>query len=75
MESQENWSNKPSQTKQRGGKSAKTYRRKNYDADYSDAKIDKMSKKPILSEKRRRFKQDIKRAIDYDDYEQLEDLY
>ena len=75
MESQKNWSNKPSPTKPRGGKSAQTYRRKNYDVDYSDAKIDKMSRKPILSEKRRRFKQDIKRAIDYDDYEQLEDLY
>lgn len=75
MESQKNWSNKPSPNKPRGGKSSKTYSRKNYDKGYGDEQIDKVSKKRILSEKRRRFDQKIQYLIDNGDYEELEDYY
>lgn len=72
MVSQKNWSKKHSQTKQKTGK---TYRRKNWNDDYSDNTIDGVSKKQILSERKRRFKQNIKRAIQDGEYEDLEDFY
>ena len=72
MVSQRNWSKKHSQTKQKTGK---TYRRKNWDDEYGDNTIESISKKQVFTERKRRFKQNIKRAIDYGDYEEIEDFY
>ena len=72
MVSQKNWSKKPSQTKQKTGKS---YRRKDWNDDYGDNTIENVSKKQILSERKRRFKQNIKRAIQDGDYDDLEYFY
>ena len=72
MVSQRNWSKKQSQTKHKTGK---TYRRKNWNDDYSENTIESVSKKQVLSERKRRFKQNIKRAIQDGDYEELEDFY
>jgi len=72
MVSQRNWSKKLSQIKQRTGK---TYRRKSWNDDYGENTIENVSKKQVLSERKRRFKQNIKRAIQNEKYEDLEDFY
>ena len=72
MVSPRNWSKKQSQTNH---KTCKTYRRKNWNDDYGDNTIESVSKKQVLSERKRRFKQNIKRAIqdgNYDDIEEFE---
>lgn len=73
MELQKDWYSKPSQRKQRAGKSSKTFRHKNYDVGYGDEQIDSLSKKQILSEKKRRFKQNIKNLIHSGNYDELEE--
>lgn len=72
MVSQRNWSKKLSQIKQKTGK---TYRRKSWNDDYGENTIENVSKKQVLSERKRRFKQNIKRAIQDEKYEDLEDFY
>lgn len=72
MVSQRNWSKKHSQSKQRTGK---TYRRKSWNDDYGENTIESVSKKQVLSERKRRFKQNIKRAIQDENYDDLEDFY
>ena len=72
MVSQRNWSKKLSQIKQRTGK---TYRRKSWNDDYGENTIENVSKKQVLSERKRRFKQNIKRAIQDENYDDLEDFY
>ena len=72
MVSQRNWSKKHSQSKQRTGK---TYRRKSWNDDYGENTIESVSKKQVLSERKRRFKQNIKRAIQDENYDDLEDCY
>lgn len=72
MESQRNWFSKPSRTKLKTGKN---FKRKNHSDDYADDPIESVSKKRILSERKRRFKQNIMRAIDNEDYDDLEEYY
>lgn len=72
MESQRNWSSKPSRMKQQTGKKFKSKKHKD---NYADDPIESVSKKKILSERKRRFKQNIMRAIDNEDYDDLEDYY
>lgn len=72
MESQRDWSSKPSRMKQKTGKK---FKRKNYRDDYTDDPIESVSKKKIFSERKRRFKQNIMRAIDNEDYDDLEEYY
>ena len=72
MVSQRNWSKKLSQIKQRTGK---TYRRKSWNDDYGENTIENVSKKQVLSERKRRFKQNIKRAIQNEEYDEIEDFY
>ena len=72
MVSQRNWSKKQSQNKQKTGK---TYHRKSWNDDYGENTIESVSKKQVLSERKRRFKQNIKRAIQDENYDDLEDFY
>ena len=72
MVSQKNWSKKPSQTRQRTGK---TFKNKNWNDDYADESISKHAKKPIISEHRRKFKQNIKRIIDDGNYDEIEEYF
>lgn len=72
MESQRNWFNKPSRTKQKTGNK---FKRKDLNSDYADDPIESVSKKKILSERKRRFKQNIIRAIDNEDYDDIEEYY
>ena len=72
MVSQRNWSKKHSQNKQRTGN---TYRRKSWNDDYGEHTIESVSKKQVLSERKRRFKQNIKRAIQNENYDDIEDFY
>lgn len=72
MASQRKQYNKHSQVKQKTGK---TFRRNNYDEGYGDSQIESVSKKQIISEKQRRFKQNFKRMIDNGDYDELEEFY
>ena len=72
MVSQRNWSKKNSQNKQKTGK---TYRRKSWNDDYGENTIESVSKKQVLSERKRRFKQNIKRAIQNEEYDEIEDFY
>ena len=72
MVSQRNWSKKQSQNKQKTGK---TYHHKSWNDDYGENTIESVSKKQVLSERKRRFKQNIKRAIQDENYDDLEDFY
>ena len=71
MVSQRNLSKKQFQTKHKTGK---TYRRKNWNDDYGENTIESVSKKQVLSERKRRFKQNIKRAIQDGNYDDIEDF-